>query len=198
MDRNSEHPIVLKENFNVENVETSNISTDAFITQLCTEFPNVFKKGLGCLKDYIHNIRPIPNAKPVCSKVRSVPFAVREDMRHELQKLKADGIIEEIEGTEWLAPVVAARKPNGNLRLCVDPRELNKNVVIDKYPLPNITDMLMLLEGSSVFSNIDLNSAYHQIMLEEHSKDLTAFITPFGTFRYTRLPFGLVSAASVF
>ena len=77
-------------------------------------------------------------------------------MKRELNRLEREGIIEEVEGTEWVVPVVAARKPNGSMRLCVDLRALHENVVIDKYPFPNITEMLTLLEGATVFSTIDL------------------------------------------
>lgn len=94
--------------------------------------------------------------------------------------------------------MVAARKPNGDLRLCVDLRQLNKCAVVGRDPLPNINELLTLLGGTRVFSTIDLTSAYHQIELEQSSRDLTAFITPFGTFRFIRKPFELKSASSVF
>lgn len=69
--------------------------------------------------------------------------------------------------------------------------------MVDRYPLPKIADMMMLLQGAKVFSTINLKST-NQIKLGEDSKDLTAFVIPFSTFRFARLPLDLVSAPSVF
>lgn len=66
----------------------------------------------------MHHIRLVDGVKPVCSKVRNVPVAVREQVQSELERLKADGIIEEVEATQWHAPVVTAKKADGSLRLC--------------------------------------------------------------------------------
>ena len=82
--------------------------------------------------------------------------------------------------------------------MCVDLRSLNKNVIVDCFLLPKIHDMLAQLGGARIFTSLDLKAAYHQIMLSDESKHLTAFNTPFGAYQYLRLPFGLASAASVF
>ena len=204
LDPNSVPSIVLKEKpepltvTKVTGSERMIGNEEQFNETIYKDFPEVFSDKLGLLAGYEHHIILKPNAIPVSSKVRNLPLSIREEVRLELKNLIQAGIIEEVEGTEWLSPIVAARKANGSLRLCVDLRGLNKCVVVDKYPLPNITDMLTLLDGATVFSNIDLMKAYHQIRLSEESKNLTAFITPFGTYRYMRLPFGLISAASVF
>ncbi|KAJ1147126.1 hypothetical protein NDU88_000013 [Pleurodeles waltl] len=102
-----------------------------FVEKLKLKVPFVFQNKLGCLRNYSHHIHLKEGAKPVCSKVRGVPVALREEMKVELERLQKEGIIEEVEGTEWLAPVVAARKANGSLRLCVDLRELNKNLIVE-------------------------------------------------------------------
>lgn len=162
------------------------------------EFPLVFEERLGCLKGYAHKIVLKEGAIPVTSKVRGVPIRVKENMEVELKKLLDAGIIKEVEASEWLSPVVMALKSSGESRLCVDLRGLNKCVVVDHYPLPNISEMLALLGGAKFFSSLDLTSAYHQIKLHVDSQNLTAFITPFGTFKFLRMPFGLISAAGVF
>ena len=75
---------------------------------------------------------------------------------------------------------------------------MNSKIITERYPVPNIHKILSMLESAKVFTTIDLSSAYHQIPLTEESKDITAFITTEGLFRFTRIPFGLASASSVF
>ncbi len=97
-----------------------------------------------------------------------------------------------------VSPIVVIQKKSGAIRMCVDLREANKAVVTDSYSLPHIEEMLFLLRGATVFSTIDLESAYFHLPLHEESRDLTAFITHKGLFRFCRVPFGLASAPSVF
>ena len=94
--------------------------------------------------------------------------------------------------------MVVAYKRSGDVRLCADLREVNKAILIDKYPLPHIQELIAELRGSTVFSTLDLTSAYHQLLLHEDSRDLTAFITQDGLFRFKRVCFGLASAPSAF
>ncbi len=82
--------------------------------------------------------------------------------------------------------------------MCVDLRGPNKAVIVDSYPLPHMEEMMTLLQGATVFSTIDLESAYHQVPLHEDSRDLTAFITHKGLFRFCRVPYELASAPSAF
>lgn len=90
------------------------------------------------------------------------------------------------------------RKKDNSIRLCADLRTLNKNILVDCHPLPKISDLLSNINKAKLFSLLDLRSAYHQIPLAAESQDLTTFITPFGAYKFLRLPFGLASAASVF
>ena len=89
-------------------------------------------------------------------------------------------------------------KKSGDVRICVDLRKVYKAVIPDKYPLPKIDEILSELRNSSVFSQLDLASAYHQLKLHEESRHLTAFITHEGLFQYKRMCFGLSSAPSAF
>ena len=92
---------------------------------------------------------------------------------------------------------MVARKPNGKIRMCVDLRDVTK-IIVETHPLPNINEMLMTLDESDIYTTLDLSSAYHQIKLTDESKDITAFITPDGLYRYIRVPYGLASASSLF
>ncbi|KAJ1177271.1 hypothetical protein NDU88_002532 [Pleurodeles waltl] len=110
----------------------------------------------------------------------------------------AEEVIEPVEASEWISPVVITQKADGRLRFCVDLRSVNQNIVVDMIPLSNINELLTLVKNRKFFSKLDLRSAYHQIRLHEDSKPLTAFVTTEGTFQFKRLPFGLASAARIF
>jgi len=94
--------------------------------------------------------------------------------------------------------LVVVQKPDGRIRLCVDLRAANKAVITDGYPLPRIEELLHSMKNCSVFSKLDLSEAYLQLTLHESSRDLTAFVTPDGLFRFKRCPFGLASCPSAF
>lgn len=108
----------------------------------------------------------------------------------ELNRLLQAGIIERIDASEWVSPIVVARKRGGGLRLCVDLREPNKSVIMDCHPLPHMEDLFAELAGATHYSQIDLSAAYYQLPLHPESRRLTAFITHDGLFQFTRVPFG--------
>ncbi|CAM5115718.1 unnamed protein product [Eretmochelys imbricata] len=126
-----------------------------------------------------------------------LPFSVREAVSEELRKRIQKDIIEETDSSEWVSPIVVTQK-GGGIRLCVDLRELNKAIVIDSHPLPHIEEVFAELCGAKIFSTLDLQSAYYQVMLHEDSRDLTAFITHEGLFIFKLVPYGLASAPSAF
>ncbi|KAK6176707.1 hypothetical protein SNE40_014954 [Patella caerulea] len=165
------------------------------------EFPGVISDEASITAKYFsHEIKWKENEEPKQFQVRNVPFSVRPALKAELDSLQKSGVIEPISSSRWVSPIVIARKANGNIRMCVDLRDVNSKIVVERHPMPNIHEMLasLQLNGSTIYSTLDLSSAYHQIPLTEKSKDITAFITPEGLFRYTRVPFGLASASSLF
>ena len=95
-------------------------------------------------------------------------------------------------------PILFVRKKTGELRMCIDFRSLNKNTIVDKFPLPRISDLLDKLSRAKYFSSIDLSAAYHQLRIAEGDQEKTAFITPQGLYEYVVMPFGLVNAPSSF
>ncbi|KAJ1206801.1 hypothetical protein NDU88_002198 [Pleurodeles waltl] len=131
-------------------------------------------------------------------RARKIPFVVRDEVKKVISNMLAEGIIEPVDVSPWISPVVITRKSDGKVRLCVDLRSVNQNIVVDVYPLPNLNELLTSVKDGRFFSKLDLRSAYHQIRLHPESKHITAFVTPEGTFQFTRMPFGLASAASVF
>ena len=108
-------------------------------------------------------------------------------------------ITESVKGpTQWVSPVVVVPKPSGDIRLCVDMRKTNEAIVRERHPIPTVDDILYQLNGSKVFSKLDLKWGFQQIELEQQSKVITTFITHKGLYRYKRLMFGISSAPELY
>ncbi len=144
--------------------------------------------ALGCINNFTHKVELL----------RHLPFAIRDAVSTDLDRLLKVGVIERIDFSPWVSQIVVVQKKTGGIRMCVDLRGPNKAVIVDSYPLPHMEEMLTLLQGAIVFSTIDLESAYHQVPLHEDSRDLTAFITHKGLFRFCRVLYSLASAPSAF
>ena len=160
----------------------------------------VSAQGMPMVKGYEHRIVLKPNAQPVQQRLRPLPFSVRDKVAEKLNEMLEQDIIERVEeGSDWISPiVVATRKKSDDIRLCIDLREVNKQIVSNKYPIPNMDELLLGLSGSNVFTCIDLSSAYLHVPLTEDSRVYTTFVTHEGVFRFKRLCFGLASAPSFF
>ena len=103
-----------------------------------------------------------------------------------------------IDSSPCLSPIVVVPKSDGNIRLCVDYKKINQFIVVDQHPLPTADEIFAKLSGARIFSKLDLRAAYHQLEICEESRDLTAFTSHVGQFRYKRLPFGLANAPSAY
>ncbi len=161
--------------------------------------PEVFNEELGLVKDYSADIHVTDEATPRFHKARPVPYALRDKVDADLDRLQREGIIEPVKYSKWAAPIVPVVKPNGSLRICGDYKTtVNTASKHNKYPLPRIDDLFSRLEGGTTFSKLDLSSAFQQIPLNEDSRKYTTINTSKGLFQYTRLPFGITSAPSIF
>ncbi|PFX13288.1 Retrovirus-related Pol polyprotein [Stylophora pistillata] len=165
-----------------------------FVGGLKAKYPSVFQ-GIGKLKDYQLKLHIDPSVTPVVQKMRRVPFSVKDKVTAKVNELLEKDIIEKVEGpTVWVSPVVVAPKPSGDIRLCVDMRRANEAIIRERLPIPTIDEVLESLNGSGVFSKLDLRWGFHQIELDPDSRDITAFTTHDGIFRYKRLSFGVNAA----
>ncbi len=130
---------------------------------------------------------------------RRVSVPLLPKVQAEIERMVKCGVIEEItEPTEWCAPMVAVPKKTGQIRICVDLKQLNKAVKREKFVLPTIDDILPKLAHAQVFSLLDAASGFWQLPLDIDCAKLTTFITPFGRYFFRRLPFGITSAPGIF
>ena len=163
---------------------------------ILTEYADVFE-GLGCLADPYH-IEIDPTAQPVIHPPRKVPVTLREPLRQELKRMEENKILAPVsEATDWVSSMVTVVKPN-KLRICIDPKDLNRAIKRPHYPLPTIEEVATKLSKAKVFSVLDAKSGFWQVPLDEASSKLTTFNTPFGRFRWLRMPFGISSAPEEF
>lgn len=134
---------------------------------------------------------------PVKKTYMSVPKPPHQEVKQYLEDLLNRGWITQSR-SPYSSPVICTRKKNGSLRPYCDFGESNRKSVSDRHLIPRVQDMLDSLGGSSWFSVLDQGKAYHQGFLDEESRPLTAFITPWGLYQWNRIPFGLSSAPAEF
>ncbi|GJS07778.1 putative reverse transcriptase domain-containing protein [Tanacetum coccineum] len=164
------------------------------------DFPEVFPDelpGLPPPRQVEFRIDLIPGAAPVArAPYRLAPSEMKE-LSKQLQELSEKGFIRP-SSSPWGAPVLFVKKKDGSFRMCIDYRELNKLTIKNRYPLPRIDDLFDQLQGSSVYSKIDLRSGYHQLRIREEDIPITAFRTRYGHYEFQVMPFGLTNAPAVF
>ena len=161
-------------------------------------FPKVFQ-GLGNLGEEF-TITLKPNATPhALYTPRRIPLPLFPKVEEELKRMESMGVISKVdEPTPWCAGMVVVPKKNGRVRICVDLKPLNENVLREVHPLPRVDETLARLSGAKVFSKLDANSGFCQIPLAKSSQLLTTFITPSGRYKFNKLPFGISSVPEHF
>ena len=108
-------------------------------------------------------------------------------------------IIEFVDGpTDWVNALVIAEKPNGKLRICLDPRPLNQAIKRHHFPIPTAEEVFSNMKGAQVFSKLDASSGYWPIPVDGESSYLLTFLSPFGRYRFKRMPYGIHSASEIF
>ena len=137
------------------------------------------------------------DARPIASTPYRVPDKLKKEVRQEVDKLVDLGVVVE-SVSPWASPIVPVPKKDGSLRLCVDYRRLNKVTQGDPYYMSTLDEIVERVGESRCFSKLDLSKGFYQIPVGEDSIDKTAFVTPFGKYAFTRMPFGLKNAPSIF
>lgn len=165
--------------------------------EIQTKYADVFQ-GLGELGEPLH-LEVDETIKLVQIPPRRIPEALRKPLKEHLTELEQQGVIEKVvEATDWVSTVVVNKKSNGKIRLCLDPQPLNKALKRCHYPIPMIEDVLPDLANAKVFTKLDCKNGYWQVKLDEGSSTLTTFNTPFGRYKWTRMPFGISPVGEIF
>lgn len=178
------------------NVETVHMTSDAPITAdyIDSNFKDIFT-GVGCLPGKCH-LTVDPNIKPVQHTPRRVAVALKPKLKAKIQDLERKNFIKKVtEPTDWISSSIGVLKPDGSIRFCLDPRDLNKALLRPKYQMPTLDEVLPDLSKAKCFTVLDATDSYHQVQLDEESSYLTTFWTPFGRYRYLRMPFGICTAS---
>ena len=130
---------------------------------------------------------------PIRQPPRRVSPHLFDELQSQIRELVDQGILEESDG-EWSSPTCLVKKKSGAFRLVADLRRLNAASKVPVYQIPRVDDSLEALAGSDTFCQLDMNSAYFQVAVDPRDRDKTTITTPFGTYRYTRMVFGLAGA----
>jgi len=175
----------------VANIQEQPLSLES----LLQKHEEVFHSSVGTMHQFQAKLVVKPEAKPRFHRPRSVPYAMKDAIERELDRLEAEGVVERVSHSDWAAPIVAVPKSDGTVRLCGDYKvTVNPVLDINQYPLPCPEDLMTSLTGGKCFTKLDLSSAYQQMPLEEESKKFVTVNTHRRLYWFTRLPFGIASA----
>ena len=181
-------------------VETGKEGTLVDEIPVVRQFPDVFPYdivGLPPDREVEFTIDLIPGTEPISiPPYRMSPAELRE-LKVRLEELLSKGFIR-LSISPWGAPVLFVKKKDGSLRLCIDYRQLNRVTIRNQHPLPRIDELFNQLQGSRVYSKIDLRSGYHQLRVQESDVPKTAFKTHYRHYEFLVIPFGLTNAPATF
>lgn len=163
------------------------------------KYDSLFSGKLGEFNRYKLSLRLKDGSVPKFRRARSVPFAMRDKVSVELDRLVSAGILKPVSYSKYASPIVAVLKKNNEVRICGDySGTINKDLKIDSYPLPKVNELCTALHGCRYYTKLDLSNSYNQFVLDDESQEYTCINTHKGLFVYTRLVFGLANAPALF
>uniref|UniRef100_A0A0S7EQV5 ribonuclease H n=1 Tax=Poeciliopsis prolifica TaxID=188132 RepID=A0A0S7EQV5_9TELE len=167
------------------------------IDAMLRDYEDVFR-GLGSVP-CTYKIQLREGAQPVVHAARRIPAPLREGLKNELDRMIRLGVIQKVEEpTDWVNSIVITKKKNGELRICMDPKDLNENIRREHYQIPTREEIISEMSGASYFTKLDASQGFWQVKLDESSTKYCTFNTPFGRYCFLRLPFGIKSAPEIF
>ncbi|CAI5639180.1 unnamed protein product [Oreochromis niloticus] len=182
--------------------EVHQISTESstdFSSHIFTHYHDLFSDELGELP-VTYSMMLDPDVQSVVRPAHRIPVAMQERVRAELERMQRIGVVTPVtEPTDWVSSMVAAHKKDKHeIRLCINPKDLNTALKRPHHPMRSVEEVAAQMSGATVFSVLDAKNSFWQIRLDEKSSMLTTFSTPFGRYRFLRMPFGINSASEVF
>ncbi|XP_070038603.1 uncharacterized protein [Nicotiana tomentosiformis] len=183
-------------------IHTEQKTRDAII-QVLFEYRDVFAWSYddmpGLSADLVvHKLPTHSNFAPIQQKQRKFKTDMSDKIKEEITKQLSANVIRVVRYTTWLANVVPVPKKDGKIRVCVDYRDLNKASPKDNFPLPNIHILVDNCAKHEIQSFVDCYAGYHQILMDKEDAEKTAFTTPWGTYCYRVMPFGLKNAGATY
>ena len=134
--------------------------------------------------------------KPTIHPPRKVPLTILPKLKETLDRLEMTGVVNKLDHpTEWVNSLVIVEKKDGSLRLCLDPKDLNEQILRDFKTIPSPEEISCKLQDKEYFTAIDMRDCYWHIVLDSKSSELCTFNTPFGRYKFNRLPFGICCAS---
>jgi hypothetical protein len=147
----------------------------------------------------VHKMVIDPSVPPVIHPPRHVPITIQPKLKEELDRMEKLGVISKVtEPTDWVSSLVVVEKPDGSIRICLDPKDLNQAIKRSHLQLPTAEDIISKMTGARYFSKLDASSGYWQTKLDEESSKLLCFNSLFGCYKFNRLPFGVSNASEIF
>ena len=180
----------------VNNLTELNVEEKMRVKDLLYKHKDVFSEEPGCTMVYEHEIR-VTVQKPFVKKSYPVPLHQQAAVDKEIEKMLGQGIIQR-SCSEFCNPIRVVKKKNGEVRVCLDARWLNKIIADDNESPPRIEELLQKHDGAMYFSTTDLTKGYWQVKLTPESRKYTAFIYKHQMYEFTRVPFGLKTAGAGF
>ena len=168
------------------------------LRRLLDEYSDLFDGTLGKWNGSLVELKLKPDAEPYHAKAFPVPRVHLDTLKQEVERLCKIGVLKRVNRSRWAAPTFLIPKKDGTVRFISDFRELNKRILRQPYPIPNIQDMLMNLEGFTYATSLDLNMGYYHLELSADAKELCTIVLPFGKFEYQRTPMGLCNSPDIF
>jgi hypothetical protein len=169
------------------------------LKSLLEEYKDVFDDPVGLIRNFKAKLVLKDDASPRFIKARKVPFALREKVNFELDRMEKSGVIERIDHSDWASPLVIVPKPNGRVRITGDFKStVNNQLCVKQYPLAHVDDLLESVSGGDTFSKLDGPDAFHQVEVEESCKRYLVVSTHRGLYRYNVLPQGIASSPAIF
>lgn len=194
-------PIQIKIDDEIKLIQSVKSSNNVNVNAIMSKYQRVFNGKIGLYnKEKIQlEFKDSTNMRPIFFRHRPLAFSLRNCVDIELNRLLKEGIIEEVDYSEWGTPIVPVLKSDNSVRICGDYKTtINPFLRDDNYPIPLINEIFAVLSGGVQFTKLDLSSAYQQVELDETSKLYTTISTHRGLFKYNRLPFGVKPAANKF
>lgn len=152
---------------------------------ICSRYPGVFQRDLGCAVNFQADLYLKEAAVPKFCKPRKLPFVQKAKVEKEINRLVEYGILKPMKFSDWATPIVVVRKPDDTVRLCGDYKvTVNPQLETEFYPIPSAEQLMESLNKGKYFTKLDLKDAYLQIPLAESTKKLLTINTHLGLFQY--------------